>query len=114
MQNEATVFGGAQLPFEKEEDDDDVVRRLALFFPSLCCLLSDGRCVRNRFSSVVLFLCSSFPLLLARERKRERERDAHKSMHVNLEQKRRDVSNVCFWSSVDDVFLLRFVLWCFF
>ena len=85
-------------------------RRLALFFSSLLLrlLLSDG-CF-----CVVLFL-SALPLFLLffskEERERERNTRAKKSMHVNLEQKRRDVS-ACFRSSVDDVFLLLSLLRC--
>lgn len=98
MANEATVFG-AQLPLKRWR----WCRRLALFFSSLlrCLLLSDG-C----FCVVVVPLRSSLCFFFSsssRKSAKERETRANKSMHVNLERKRRDV---CFWSSVDDFFLL--------
>jgi len=65
--------------------------------------------------SVVSFCSSSCassfpPLLLERAQKREICARAKKSMHVNLEQKRRDVSRVFAVVAVDDVFLLLLLL----
>ena len=107
MENEATVFGAQSCPSRKRWRR---CRRLALFFSSclLRLLLSDGRFCVVLCSSLCFFFSSSSSLERA-AREREKRARAKKSMHVNLEQKRRDVS-ACFRSSVDDFFLLLSLL----
>ena len=88
---EATVFGGAQLPFEKAVTMmSSVVSRSS--FPLFVVFF---RTVVASEIASRLWWCSSVLLFLffSREsaKERERERYAHKSMHVNLEHKRRDV-----------------------
>ena len=90
---EATVFGGAQLPFEKAVTMmmSSVVSRSS--FPLFVVFF---RTVVASEIASRLWWCSSVLLFLFFSRResakeRERERYAHKSMHVNLEHKRRDV-----------------------
>ena len=108
MENEATVFGAQSCPSRKRWRR---CRRLALFFSSclLRLLLSDGRFCVVLCSSLCFFFFSSSSSLERAAREREKRARAKKSMHVNLEQKRRDVS-ACFRSSVDDFFLLLSLL----
>ena len=111
MENEATVFGAQSCPSRKRWRR---CRRLALFFSSrlLRLLLSDhGRFCVVLCSSLCFFFFSSSSSLERAAREREKRARAKKSMHVNLEQKRRDVS-ACFRSSVDDFFLLLSLLRC--
>ena len=85
-------------------------RRLALFFSSrlLRLLLSDHGRSRVVFCSSLcfFFFSSSSSSRKSAAREREKRARAKKSMHVNLEQKRRDVSACFRSSSVDDFFLL--------
>jgi hypothetical protein len=90
-------------------------RRLALFFSSrlLRLLLSDHGCFCVVLcSSLCFFFFSSSSSLERAAREREKRARAKKSMHVNLEQKRRDVSACFRSSSVDDFFLLLSLLRC--
>ena len=66
---------------------------------------------RSLFLFVLLLLFLLFFSRKSSAREREKRARAKKSMHVNLEQKRRDVS-ACFRSSVDDFFLLLSLLRC--
>ena len=96
----------------RERGDDDVVVSRSSF-PLVFFVFFFRTTVVSVSFSVPLCASSSFPPLLLSKEQREREKRARakKSMHVNLEQKRRDVS-ACFRSSVDDFFLLLSLLRC--
>lgn len=107
MENEATVFGAQSCPSRKRWRRDVVVSRSS--FPLVFFVFFFQTTVVSVSSSVPLCASSSFPPLLLLERaarEREKRARAKKSMHVNLEQKRRDVSACFRSSSVDDFFLL--------
>ena len=111
MENEA-VFGAQSCPSRKRWRR---CRRLALFFSSrlLRLLLSDhGRFCVVLCSSLCFFFFSSSSSLERAAREREKRARAKKSMHVNLEQKRRDVCCVFSVVAVDDFFLLLSLLRC--
>ena len=97
----------------RERGDDDVVVSRSSF-PLVFFVFFFRTTVVSVSFSVPLCASSSFPPLLLSKEQRERERErarAKKSMHVNLEQKRRDVLRV-FGRRVDDFFLLLSLLRC--
>ena len=94
----------------RERGDDDVVVSRSSFPLVFFVFFFRTTVVSVSFcSSLCFFFFSSSSSLERAAREREKRARAKKSMHVNLEQKRRDVS-ACFRSSVDDFFLLLSLL----
>ena len=100
------------MPFEKEVTTMSSSRALLFLLSSSSSSFGPRLFLcRSLFLFVLLLLFLLFFSRKSSAREREKRARAKKSMHVNLEQKRRDVS-ACFRSSVDDFFLLLSLLRC--